>query len=298
MFTTLLDLSWISILFLFTLSFVSTWLFFASIWYLIITISDKSAEGKCVLGVESFSGAILFSIETQQTIGYGTRSLNESCVFGIFLVVIQSCFGLLVQAIWVGIVYTRLSRPRKRRQTLIWSHRATVSIRNGKLTLQIRLGDMRQRSTLVEAHVRMYFVTESITKEEEIIPIHLIDMNVGYNIGKDRLFLSWPILIEHVIDEDSPLYRIEPQQLSKENFEILIVLEGSVESTGMITQVKSSYLPSEIIWAHRFIKMISLDQDRTCIVDYGRFHEIIPDNHTPFCSAENYEKCRNGIDYS
>lgn len=39
------------------------------------------------------------------------------------------------------------------------------------------------------------------------------------------------------------------------------ISEGTVESTGMTTQARSSYLPSEILWGHRFESMISFKKD-------------------------------------
>ena len=56
----------------------------------------------------------------------------------------QSMDGLLIQPIWVGLVYTFLSHPNKRRQTLVWSRQAVISLRHGFLSFQIRLGDIRQ----------------------------------------------------------------------------------------------------------------------------------------------------------
>lgn len=38
-------------------------------------------------------------------------------------------------------------------------------------------------------------------------------------------------------------------------------IEGVVESTGMTTQARSSYLPNEILWGHRFESMISFKKE-------------------------------------
>ncbi len=246
----------------------------------------------CVAGVKSFSGALLYSIETQQTIGYGTRAVTETCTGGIFIIIIQSCFGLIIQASWVGLVYTKLSRPQKRHQTLIWSRQAVISLRDGYLTFQCRLGDMRYRSTLVEAHIRMYFISQRRTLENEVIPLNLFDMDVGYNAGKDRLFFNWPIIIEHRIDSRSPLYKMDKETISKEKFEILLVLEGIIEPTGMITQVKTSYMPEEIIWGARFERMIYFDQTHY-IVDYSKLNSIYNDNCTKNISAKQLEEQSN-----
>jgi potassium inwardly-rectifying channel subfamily J len=278
---------------------VTSWIIFAIIWYIIMIIhGDFSNQNlnvtsngfiPCVAGVKSFSGALLYSIETQQTIGYGTRSVTEECTGGIILLIIQSCFGLLIQALWVGLVYTRLSRPQKRSSTMIWSRQCVISLRDGVLTLQCRLGDMHYRSTLVEAHIRMYFLSKRQTKEDETIPLNLTDMNVGYDQGRDRLFLNWPLIIEHKIDERSPLFHMDKQTICQEKFEILVILEGTIEPTGMATQVKTSYLPDEIIWGARFERMIDFDED-CYTVDYSKFNQIVNNNSTTDSSAKQLQQ--------
>ena len=39
-------------------------------------------------------------------------------------------------------------------------------------------------------------------------------------------------------------------------------LEGTIETTSMNFQARSSYLPNEITWGHRFEPIISFDQER------------------------------------
>jgi potassium inwardly-rectifying channel subfamily J len=306
MFTSLLDLSWSQILFLFVFCFVTSWFIFAGIWYLIIFVHGDLSTNQlnktdrnripCVVGVKSFSGALLYSIETQQTIGYGTRAVTEECTSGVILLIIQCCFGLLIQALWVGLVYTKLSRPSKRRRTLIWSEQSVISLRDGYLTLQCRLGDMRHRSTLVEAHIRMYFISKRRTRENEVIPLNLLDMNVGYDAGRDRLFFNWPIIIEHKIDNQSPLYDMDRETILKRKFEILLILEGIIEPTGMITQAKTSYMPQEIVWGSRFQRMINF-KEGLYTVDYSKFNSIYNDNCTPNSSAKQLDEQNQNNNY-
>ncbi|UJR34857.1 hypothetical protein I4U23_027636 [Adineta vaga] len=297
-FTSLLDLKWTYILILFSLSFILSWLLFASIWYVIMTIhgdfNNKSSSNgtehiPCVLGIKTFSGVLLYSIETQQTIGYGTRAVTEQCTGGIILLIIQSIFSLIIQSLWIGLVYTKLSRPKRRRRTLIWSRVAVISLKDNYLTFQCRLADMRFHSTLIEAHIRMYFIRKRQTKENEIIPLTLYDMNVGYDEGKDRLFVNWPVIIEHKIDFKSPLFEINKENLTKEKFEILVILEGTIEPTGMLTQIKTSYMPNEIIWAGRFSRMIRFDEERY-IIDYAKFNSVYQDNVTKEYSAKQLQE--------
>lgn len=50
-------------------------------------------QSVCVYGVNSFTAAFLFSIETQVTIGYGTRAITDKCPEAILLLLIQSLLG-------------------------------------------------------------------------------------------------------------------------------------------------------------------------------------------------------------
>ena len=56
----------------------------------------------------------------------------------------------------------------------------------------------------------------------------------------------------HRIDPDSPLYYDSAQDLLHSKYEILVFLEGTIESTGQVVQARSSYLPAEVLWGHRF----------------------------------------------
>ena len=43
-----------------------------------------------------------------------------------------------------------------------------------------------------------------------------------------------------------------PRDLLSSQFEIIVTLEGVTEETGNTIQVRSSYLPNEILWGHHF----------------------------------------------
>ena len=49
--------------------------------------------------------------------------------------------------------------------------------------------------------------------------------------------------------------------MSNEHFELHVVLEGVAESTNMSFQARTSYLPHEILWGHRFEPMMLYRRD-------------------------------------
>ena len=294
-FTTLVDIQWRYNLLVFALAFIFSWLIFALVWWLIsFSHGDFDEENisnpewvPCVREVTSFTSAILFSIETQHTIGYGSRYTTEQCTEAIVLMMIQSCFGVICQAMMTGIVFAKLSRPKKRAETLMFSKNACICKQDGDMCLLFRVGDMR-KSHIVEAHIRGVVIKKKITKEGEVLPLYQFDVDLGYNEGRDRLFLVWPVIIVHKIDEDSPFWEMSPDDLHREQFEFIIILEGIVESTGMTTQARSSYLPGEILWGHRFERLVTFQKENGQYqIDYSRFNNTIPVD-TPDKSAKEF----------
>lgn len=61
---------------------------------------------------------------------------------------------------------------------------------------------------------------------------------------------------------------------------------GVIESTGMTTQARSSYLPNEILWGHRFEPMVSFKKEQgEYEVDYSLFNKT-REVDTPLCSSQ------------
>ncbi|XP_054285034.1 G protein-activated inward rectifier potassium channel 3-like isoform X2 [Macrosteles quadrilineatus] len=312
-FTTLVDAQWRWTLLVFACSFLLSWLGFAIVWWTIVFLhrdvigapddpgdpSDPynvntttplvtSAVQHCVTGVHSFTSAFLFSVETQHTIGYGSRVTQEDCISAIFVMCLQSITGVMIQAFMVGVVFAKLSRPKKRTQTLLFSRHAVICQRDGELCLMFRVGDMR-KSHIIEAHVRAQLIRRKVTKEGEVLPFCQTELKVGGDGEEDKIFFIWPTTIVHKITSSSPLYELSAADMLRERFEIVVILEGVIESTGMTTQARSSYLPSEILWGHRFQTLVSFKKETgEHEVDYSLFNDTY-EVDTPLCSASELD---------
>ena len=104
------------------------------------------------------------------------------------------------------------------------------------------------------------------------------------------IFMAWPVRIVHRITRDSPLWQVSADDLMGEQFEIIVVLEGIIESSGMTTQVRTSYLPTEIHWGQRFESLLTARKDNGRIeIDYSNFDVTVAAD-IPECSAQQYEK--------
>ncbi|XP_036394557.1 ATP-sensitive inward rectifier potassium channel 14 [Megalops cyprinoides] len=312
LFTTCVDIRWRWMFVVFSLSFLLSWLLFGFTFWLIasahgdLSASSGSAptqsaaapaeaggaesrgrpvEEPCFQQVNSFMAAFLFSLETQTSIGYGFRSVTEACPLAVLAVVLQCIVGCIIDAFIIGAVMAKIAKPKKRNETLVFSDTAVVALRDGKLCMMWRVGNLR-KSHLVEAHVRAQLLKPRVTTEGEYLPLDNVDINVGFDTGTDRIFLVSPVTIVHKIDEESPFFEIDRQALEGDSeLEVVVILEGMVEATAMTTQCRSSYLASEILWGHRFEPV--LFEKKNCYqVDYSFFHRTYEIPSTPTCSAK------------
>lgn len=76
------------------------------------------------------------------------------------------------------------------------------------------------------------------------------------------IFLIWPTTVIHEIDSASPLYDLSAADMINERFEIVVILEGTTESTGQTTQARTSYVAGEILWGHRFTPMVTFNKSK------------------------------------
>ncbi|XP_012721181.2 ATP-sensitive inward rectifier potassium channel 14 [Fundulus heteroclitus] len=319
LFTTCVDIRWRWMLVIFTLSFILSWLLFGFAFWLIASVHgdlsiqltpssgsspgsgesgsggefdrDKAIEEPCFLQVNSFMAAFLFSLETQTSIGYGFRSVTEECPLAVLAVVLQCIVGCIIDAFIIGAVMAKIAKPKKRNETLVFSETAVVALRDGKLCMMWRVGNLR-KSHLVEAHVRAQLLKPRMTPEGEYLPLDNADINVGFDTGTDRIFLVSPVTIVHEINEESPFFEIDKKALKSDSeLEVVVILEGMVEATSMTTQCRSSYLASEILWGHRFEPVLFEKRDGYQ-VDYSFFHRTYEIPNTPSCSAKELAEQR------
>ncbi|KAG9461361.1 hypothetical protein GDO78_017118 [Eleutherodactylus coqui] len=292
-FTTVVDLRWRHTLLIFTMSFLCTWLLFGMTWWLLAFAHgdlDHGGDGfvPCVTSVQSFAAAFLFSIEVQVTIGFGGRMITEECPAAILVLIVQNIVGLVINAIMLGCIFMKTAQANRRAETLIFSKHAVIAPRNGKLCFMFRVGDLR-KSMIISATIRMQVVKKSCSPEGEVLPLHQIDIQTENPISTNGIFLVAPLIICHTIAKDSPLYEVSAADLThQQDLEIIVILEGVVETTGITTQARTSYLADEILWGQRFVPIIA-EEDGRYSVDYSKFGNTVK-VPTPMCTARELEE--------
>lgn len=204
----------------------------------------------------------------------------------------QNLFGVMLESYVGGIVVGKLCRARHRNNTLLFSTNAVVCKRNGEICLMFRIGDMG-KSHITEAGVRAVLIKSKTTKEGETINYYQRELTISADDCGGSPFFIWPLTVVHKIDEDSPFYNMSPSEMQEGNFEIVVILEGTAESTGQTIQARTSFLSTEILWGFRFEPAIAYSKDlRGYEVDYDKFDAMVT-METPLCSAAKWEEyCR------
>ncbi|KAK2820116.1 hypothetical protein Q5P01_023075 [Channa striata] len=283
-FTSLVEIKWRVMFLMFASSYILSWLIFGILFWVIALahgdIKDDTSD-PCIFEVRSFTAAFLFSLETQTTIGYGFRGMSENCMIAIILVTVQDVLSCFIDTFVIGIAVTKMASAKKRAQTVGFSNRAIINLRDGYLCLSWRVGDFR-RHHLVEgtAHAQIVRTTVHTTGKVDVTYEDLV-------IQQKEIILVTPTIIFHRIQPGSPLYKMSLVDLRKADFELVVSFTYTDDSTGMLHQTRTSYTPDEILWGQVFQEMIRVSR-RHYKVDYTLF------NHTtkvlvPEASAEEYE---------
>lgn len=288
-FTTLVDIKWRWNLLIFFTGFVASWLVFALFYWLAGSFHGDYGEvtgdwSPCIINVNSFVAAYLFSIETQTTIGYGSRYVTEECSFTYLVVLLQSIIGAGLQTALVGLVIAKTKRAKRSGQWIIFSNTACIMKEDEHLKLVIRIGDTRNTPT-IGAHVSGLVFMKALTHSGKSCPVQRFPLHFTSEGGHPFLFLSLPALAVHVINSKSPFWNISYEDLPNENFELVVYLEGTIATTSMPFHAKTSYLPSDILWGYRFDPLFPLlNSNGKYEADFADFNLTYPVK-TPKLSA-------------
>jgi inward rectifier potassium channel len=259
----LLTTSWVGFLGVVSLTYLVVNLLFA-VAYLACGPEALLGAGAAMLGGR-FSQAFFFSIQTFATIGYGQIAPNGTAANAV--VTVEALVGLMYQALATGLLFARFTRPTA---ALLFSHRAVVGPYNDSQGLMFRIVN-RRRSEIIELEAQVLFSAVEPDNRGGTVrrysPLPLERNKVTF------LPLSWTIV--HPIDTLSPLAGRTPEDLERQQAEILVLLSGTDEALEQTVHARSSYRADEIVWNARFRSMFVPPDARSRVsVDISRLHEI------------------------
>ena len=307
-FTTLLDMSWVSFIFIFGIIYGVSFFAFGGLFYFLNFIhsnndTDNLDETKCYAGVSGIATGFLFALETSITIGYGTRLPHPVCPDGIILLLINVFWATFLSTLFAGIFLSRFAR-KGQSEDLKFSSEALITMRNRCLYLTFRVADplysqLDYGATATGLCVR-YKVKDkedSNSADTQFNFLHTQHINLGFQMdGTDsEIPLMWPTVVSHKIDKDSPLYRVGPKQLEEEKIEFIISMNGIRSETGGLIETTTSYINTEIVWGARFCHESVLRRvGRDNVVSFSQedLDKYVRDTNTPRISAEQLDNLK------
>ncbi|KAM9847280.1 ATP-sensitive inward rectifier potassium channel 1-like [Aulostomus maculatus] len=287
--TTFVEIRWRFVLLLFVASFTGSWFIFSLLWYWIAKSNgdlpgQNRTDGhvQCIDNVNGLTTAFLYSLETQTTIGYGGRALTGHCVGTVALIIVQSLIGVFINCFMCGVILAKISLPKRRAKSVTFSDMAVICLKKGNLCLLIRVANLR-KTLLIGSQIYGKLLRTTTTPDGETIILDQVDIDFRVDAGKDNLFFVCPLTLYHVINTSSPFYELTADTLPQQDFELVVFLDGTAESTSSSCQVRTSYIPQEIQWGHNFLPIISRTKTGKYCVDFSNFSKSVRVT-TPHCA--------------
>jgi inward rectifier potassium channel len=248
-----------------------------TVFYLGINIAFGVAFWAC--GADALNGpgaaaaggalmrAVFFSVQTFGTIGYG--QVGPIGLVPNLLVTLESFTGLISLALITGILFARFARPTA---AILFSHSALIAPYQDRTAFEFRIAN-RRSNQLIDLHARVLFsrlrMRDRGRRVREFVELTLERPSVVF------FPLAWTIV--HSIEEGSPLHGITKEQMTADEAEFLVLLEGTDETFATRVHARTSYKPAELVWNARFSDVFDRSgPDDGLSIDIGRLHDFEP----------------------
>jgi inward rectifier potassium channel len=206
---------------------------------------------------------LYFSIETLSTAGYG--DMHPQTHYGHFIAAVELFTGIFSMSLMTGLIFARFSRPNAR---LLFADNPVISHHEGKRTLMIRFVNERH-NIISNATAKLWLLKNMVSIEGQPLR-RFYELPLVRN-EHPALALSWTLY--HVIDEESPLYGLDADDLETSDVTLVVVVSGYDVVAAQTVHARKPYDHSDIRFGHRYADIIGTTEDGRIKIDYGRFHE-------------------------
>jgi inward rectifier potassium channel len=208
---------------------------------------------------------LYFSIETLSTAGYG--DMHPQSHYGHFISAIELFTGIFSMSLMTGLIFARFSRPNAR---LLFADNPVVSQNDGKPTLMVRFANERH-NIIGNANARLWLLRNEVSQEGRSFR-RFYELPLLRN-EHPALALSWTLY--HVLDEQSPLYGLGPDDLEASQVSLVVVVSGYDVVAAQTVHARKSYDHPDIRFGRRYVDILGTAEDGRLRIDYGRFHETL-----------------------
>jgi inward rectifier potassium channel len=249
--------SWTRLLTFFAALFVVSNVVFAAILYLSHAKIDHAT---------TFVDCFWFSVQTMATIGYGYMSPIDDVANTI--VTVEAFYGILITAFITGIFFSRFATPKAR---VIFSNVLVISQMGSRRVLQFRMANDRT-TAIVEATVRMYVLRDERQPDGSAMR-RLVDLPLRRTTTP---VFALSFLVEHHIDEVSPLDKMTTVQLREANASFIVTFTGIDDALAATVHARHQWSWNDVVFDQRFVDLFKLDAHGKRFLDLGPIHQTEP----------------------
>ncbi len=253
------------------------WKFIGVIIVFFFSINLLYSSVYILIGFDEFSGMIaktnwekfkevyFFSTETFTTVGYGR--VNPVGTAANFVASIEALTGFLSFAIATGLIYGRFSKPKA---FLIFSDNALISPYKEITGLMFRFASYKDNHVLTNVEV---VVTIGFQVQEDGVPSYKFYTLSLERARADSLPLNFTVV--HPIDEQSPLYGFNEEDMKVGDVELYVLVRGFDDVYSNIVLQRTSYTFEEIKFNTKFVPMYrESDNGNTTILQLHKLNEF------------------------
>jgi inward rectifier potassium channel len=208
---------------------------------------------------------LYFSIETLSTAGYG--DMHPQTHYGHFVSAVELFTGIFSMSLMTGLIFARFSRPNAR---LLFADNPVISSHEGKPTLMVRFVNERH-NIIGNAAAKLWLLRNEVSLEGGSFR-RFYELPLLRN-EHPALALSWTLY--HVIDEQSPLYGLKPDDFAASDVSLVVVVSGYDVVAAQTIHARKSYDYPAIRFGQRYADILDRTEDGRLRIDFGRFHETL-----------------------
>jgi inward rectifier potassium channel len=131
-----------------------------------------------------------------------------------------------------------------------------------------------RNNTISQATARLWlFRMESTAEGYQLRRFHELKLDRQEH---PMFTLSWTLI--HTIDESSALYHVTIDDLDKTDSALALNVSGIDDSSAQHLYARKLYYHTDIRWKHRYRDITSISPQGRLLIDYGKFHDIVPED--------------------
>jgi len=249
----LLSMSRWKFLFVIVCFFIGINFFFALV-YLLVGIDHLNGMIASNMA-EKFGEAFFFSAQTFTTVGYGR--ISPIGFAASFVAAFEALSGLLCFALTTGLVYGRFARPRA---YIRYSKNALFAPFRDGVALMFRMVPYT-KNFLVNVEVKISVAMRVM--DDDVLKTKFF--NLPLDISRATTMVSnWTLV--HIINEESPLFGLNKEDIKNAQTELLIFVNGFDESFSNTVISRTSYSYEDFVYGAKFIPMFHPNAENTSTV--------------------------------